>query len=529
MPLSQIDHIVVVMLENRSFDNVLGWLYDARNAPPFQTPPNGATFNGLSGANASNPYNNQQVPAQYGSANTTPNPDPHEMYQFVYAQLNGGPPNLPFPPPQLPPCADAPTPNMQGFIDNYADALSTEAPEQDPTAIMDCFTPAQLPVISALANAYATCDAWFCSVPSQTYTNRSFVHAGTASGYVNNMWKNPGHFPPIEFFVNDTATIFNLLENAGVSWRIYYGGPLFLCQAFLNQNQLRPFGLDKSQRRFFPFANFAADAADASSFPSYVFIEPNFIGNPWTGPENDEHPQATPTEEGGASNVEYGEELLSNIYWTLRGNEELWNSTLLVILFDEHGGTFDHVPPPCTISPDGVTVANAGGYSFGFDRLGVRVPAVLVSPLIDQQVVHTQFDHTTVLRSVIERFLPAGTTLGQREANAASLDAVINLTTPRTDDPAIPKITIAWTPDDFTIDDPKLSDFQRELLAHAIVAAGDAAKHLGIAGDVLDFLAHVAGDIAGLFARLDRRSDALPIIRRLLDLEQRILGDQRIV
>ncbi|MBV8517694.1 MAG: hypothetical protein JO197_09865 [Acidobacteria bacterium] len=528
MPLSQIEHIVVVMLENRSFDNVLGWLYDARNAPPFQTPPNDATFDGLSGANASNPYNGRNVPAAYGSANTTPNPDPNEEYQYVYAQLNGGAGILPFPPPPLPSCTDTPPPDMQGFINDYAEALQTEAPHQDPTAIMDCFTPAQLPVISTLANAYATCDAWFCSVPSQTYTNRSFVHAGTASGYVNNSWKNPG-FPPLEFFVNDTPTIYNLLENAGVSWRIYYGTALFLCQAFLNQHQLRPFALDSSQRRFFPFAQFAADAADASTFPSYVFIEPNFIGNPWTGPENDEHPQATPTEEGGASNVEYGEELLSNIYWTLRGNEELWNSTLLVILFDEHGGTFDHVPPPCTISPDGVTVANAGGYSFNFDRLGVRVPAVLVSPLIDQQVVHTQFDHTSVLRTAIERFLPNGTTLGQRETAASSLDAIINRTTPRTDDPGVPKITIGWTPDDFTIEDPKLSKFQRELLAHAIIAAGDAAKDLGIAGPILDFLAHLAGDVAGLFAWLDRRSDAIGIVRHLLTLEEHLFGDQRIV
>lgn len=489
--LPNIDHVVVVMMENRSFDNVLGWLPNVDGLSGTPTP---GALNGT-GANA------PLYPAQSGSAPTNPNPDPNEEYQFVWRQLSNNFTQTLQPP--LPP----PDVNMLGFINDYATAPNVTTP----TNIMNCFTPAQLPVISTLAGAYAVCDHWFCSVPSQTFSNRSFVHAGTASGFVNNSWPQSG-FPPFGFFVNDTPTIYNLLEAASIPWRIYYGGPLLLCQAFLNQKQLQQYAWG-SQKRFYPMTQFYSDIKNAETFPSYVFIEPNFIGNPWYGPESDMHPQASPVEEDGASNVIYGEQLLYDIYTKLTQSPE-WGSTLLVILFDEHGGTFDHVPPPSTVSPDGVTVSNLGGWSFGFDRLGVRVPAVLVSPWIGQQVCSTVFDHTSLLRTLMEQFnLPSS--LGARAAQATDLSGVFG-TTCNTTPVALTNPNATWTPDQFSIDDPKLTDFQKELLALAIMGAGDlfkAADFGGLLGDLLD---HIAGDIYAWFANIDKRSEALPLIEILM-------------
>ena len=491
--LPNIDHVVVVMMENRSFDNVLGWL-DKAGVIGLSGP---ATPGAMDGTGANAPL----YPAQNGSAPTNPNPDPNEEFQFVWRQLSNDFTQT------LQPPLPAPSVNMLGFINDYATAPNVTTP----TNIMNCFTKAQLPVISTLASAYAVCDHWFCSVPSQTFSNRSFVHAGTSSGYVNNSWPRSG-FPPIGFFVNDTPTIYNLLEAASIPWRIYYGGPLLLSQAFLNQKQLQQYGWG-ANRRFFPTTQFYSDISSAETFPSYAFIEPNFIGNPWYGPESDMHPQASPFEEDGASNVIYGEQLIYDIYTKLTQSPE-WKSTLLVILFDEHGGTFDHIVPPATISPDGVTVSGLGGWSFGFDRLGVRVPAVLVSPWIGSQVCHTPFDHTSLLRTLLEQFnLPSS--LGARAAQATDLSGVFGTTCNTTPVP-LTNPNATWTRDQFSIDDPKLTNFQKELLALAIMGAGDlfeAADFGGLLGDLLD---HIARDIYGWFAKIDKRSEVLPVIEMLM-------------
>lgn len=521
--MAQINHIVVVMLENRSFDNVLGYLY-----------PWSATFEGVDGNQTiqRNPYNGQSYPPTPDCALTDPNPDPNEKYEFVYMQLFD-PPLNPFVPPTYPPPGSdvkpAPipdpitsTPAMTGFVADYASSLQAKGVTNvDPTIIMNCLARGSVPVISALARNYMVCDHWFSSVPSQTFANRSFACAGTSSGYVDNQWDKP-----FGIFVNDTPTIFNMLEAAGKSWAVYYGGPLFLCNAFLTQKQLDPYALDASQRRFWPYKKFLTDVTSAATFPAYSFIEPNFIGSPWTGPETDEHPQASPFEEDGPSNVEYGEALLGQIYAALRQSPE-WESTLLVVLFDEHGGTFDHVPPPANaVAPDSVVVpfCEPGGSNFTFTRYGVRVPAVLVSPWAPPKAVsNTVYDHTSLLRMVIETFGLTGN-LGNREAQANSLTPALTEPTPRTDSPHIPAPTPAWDPNAFTIADPKLTDFQRTLLALAIKRAGDGVEHHGLSGlfgDIVDRVVDVFTDIE---AKLESHSQALPIIQRLMALEEHLLG-----
>ncbi len=199
--LEQIQHIVVLMLENRSFDNALGWLYDPANPAPFnRVPP--ANFEGLYGKQLGNPKpDSTPVPVGKGNVLTDPNPDPGEPYEDVYCQIYGQK-SAPVPIPSPPglPC------NMQGFVYNYAAQKDVIAQKIDPGIIMNCFTPASLPVLSSLAYYYGVCDRWFSSIPSQTLCNRSFVHAGTSSGYVNNGGSNG------ILFTNDTPTIFDLLE-----------------------------------------------------------------------------------------------------------------------------------------------------------------------------------------------------------------------------------------------------------------------------------------------------------------------------
>src|SRR5436305_2180007 len=351
--LNKIEHIVVLMMENRSFDNVLGWLYDPGNQPPFNEVPRGQSFEGLSGKDLSNPRpDGELVPVGKGTDMTDPFPDPNEPYDQVFAQMyNQNPPPTPIP-------NMTTSPDMQGFVINYAEAINKASREAvggadavDPGIIMNCFAPDSLPVINGLANAYAVCDHWFSSVPTQTFANRSFVHAATSSGYVYNFWKTGPHFWDVGVLINDTQTIYNRLHDAGVSWRIYHGGPFLLCNALLIEEKLREFII--LGQHFSAMENFFEDVQRPGGLPAYTFIEPNMMCSKKYGPENDMHPAYAILNTGTPTNVLYGEELIYKIYDALRNSPD-WNSTLFVITFDEHGGCYDHVPtpPPPAIPPD---------------------------------------------------------------------------------------------------------------------------------------------------------------------------------
>ena len=227
--LGEIEHVVVVMLENRSFDNLLGWLYDPSNPVPFnQIPP--PNFEGVYAKALNNPGSKDPVPVSKGYQFTAPNPDPGEPYQDVYAQIFGQEKVLPLN--QVPPKPPTP-PNMNGFLYNYMSHCN----QTDPKTIMDCFTPVSVPVLSSLAHHYGVCDHWFSSIPSQTLCNRSYVHAGTSSGYVNNEGGDG------ILFINDTQTIFNLLSQAGRRWKVYCAGWTVTSLVLLTQNKVWDFAL----------------------------------------------------------------------------------------------------------------------------------------------------------------------------------------------------------------------------------------------------------------------------------------------
>jgi phospholipase C len=220
------DHVVVVMFENRSFDNLLGRLYH---------PDEVRSFEGVLGKELSNPipdwaeYGADRKVVSYGVAASmdTPNPDPGEEYTHVNTQLFGvidPPGNRGVMSEKMVAPYNAPAPGQQptldGFVADYISAFTAEMgrqPTYDEYAqIMTGYAPEQVPVLSGLARGFATFDHWFCEVPSQTFTNRSFFHAGTASGLVVNS------FPTDAFPVHNTAeTLFQRLKANGLSWRVY--------------------------------------------------------------------------------------------------------------------------------------------------------------------------------------------------------------------------------------------------------------------------------------------------------------------
>ena len=507
--LGQIQHIVVLMLENRSFDNALGWLYDPANPSPFNRipPPN---FEGLYGKALSNPKpGGTPAPAAKGSVLTDPNPDPGEPYEDVYCQIYGQPSApSPIPSPPTLPC------DMQGFVYNYAAQKEVIAKKVDPGIIMNCFTPASLPVLSSLAYYYGVCDHWFSSIPSQTLCNRSFAHAGTSSGYVNNGGANG------ILFINDTPTIFDLLETAKKSWKVYCDGLLITSLALLTQEPVWRFFLNDRNNHFGHLEDFVAEAGQPGGLPAYSFIEPIYIDTPGRGAENDMHPESNWFHPDGLSNLEAGERLLYRVYSAVRGSPD-WNSTLLIILFDEHGGCYDHVCPPaapkCTlaVSPDGKVIppGQPGGTGFTFDRLGVRVPAIIVSPFTQAQTIANDcFDHTSVLTTVINCFHLSGN-LGKRQQAAPDVGSALRLEQPRSDQPPIaapgpPKVAgdraLSTAQALVKAKQKPLSELQRRILAGAALRMGEPQADVAGLGNALDGAAYLMKQEAEAHLRRSR-------------------------
>jgi phospholipase C len=383
--LNKIDHFVVLMLENRSFDNILGQLYPAS-----------ASFDGLTG-NEFNPDPNgnpvkvwNAPPDTSKQTMTIPDPDPGELWLDMNVQLFGTP-NVPVPP-------VAP---MKGFVDNYLAQEDVAPGNYDPRAIMHFFTPGQVPVISTLAKQFAVSDRWFASAPCQTWPNRFFVHTATANGYQNNM---PLHLP------YEMTTIYNRFELAGnENWKIY----------FHDIPQSKTLAKLWPLASHFHFFNSFLDDARLGTLPTYSFIEPRYFPL-FTSLPNDQHPP---------HNVTLGEQLIADIYNALRSSPQ-WTKTLFIITYDEHGGCYDHAAPPAATPPSKTPTA-----PFNFDRFGVRVPAVLVSPYIKQGTIlrppgNTPYDHTSIIATLRERFPDLGAPLTDRDAAAPDLAGVLTLANP---------------------------------------------------------------------------------------------------
>ena len=432
-----LDHVVVLMFENRSFDNLLGRLYQPGEVPKFE---------GVTGQELSNPIpawaadtgGRDVVPYGVAPDMNTPRPDPGEEYPHINTQLFGiidpasnrgkraaqmtapynAPPDSRLPPP------------MDGFVADYIGTLQAELGREplyeEYAQIMTGYTAEQMPVVSALARGFATFDHWFCDVPSQTFTNRSFFHAATSSGYVSN--SQPADAFPV---LNSAETIFERLEARGLSWRVYCDPPSHISvTGLIHARRL----LERFDTNFFSTRQFAEDAA-SGQLPAYSFIEPNLLYG-----HNDMHPgfglSYPDVPFDPPSSLVAGEGLLARIYDQVRSassarGSNAWN-TLLLITFDEAGGTYDHVPPPLVPPPD--PGGPAGQFGFRFDRAGVRVPAVAISAWAPERTVVTEdYLHTSLIRTLRDRW-ELGPPLTARDASARSLAPVLTLDTPR--DPA---------------------------------------------------------------------------------------------
>jgi phospholipase C len=371
--MTDIRHVVVLMLENRSFDSMLGFLY-----------PKSDDFDGLVGTESNawtdadgkletvSVWNDPHLTA---ASVCTPDPDPGEAFSDIDMQIHGVAPN--------------PSP-MSGFVANYMQQPITDK-FPDPRAVMHVFKPDQVPIISTLAKAFAVSDRWHASAPCQTWPNRFFAHAASAGGKVNN---TPDH-------LFEMPNVFNLLWDANKSWRVYFHD-IPQCAAL---TRLWPY----LPTHFSLFDDFLSDAK-AGNLPAYSFIEPRYFADTVLNlVPNDEHPP---------HNVAYGEELVAGVYNAVRQGPG-WNNTLLLITYDEHGGCYDHVPPPAATPPGGEPLDG-----FAFDSFGVRVPAVIVSPYIKPGSVlrpsgPTPFDHTSIIATLRDAFGIGSLT--PRDAAAPSL------------------------------------------------------------------------------------------------------------
>ena len=409
--LGSVEHIVVLVLENRSFDHMLGFLYaDSANVSPRTKQP----FAGLTGHEINSDAGGASIPVSAltsGTANLyfTPGANPGEGFVATNMQLFGE---------AHPPAGISAT--NSGFVTDFAATLKgTDAHRpivSGTTAsdIMGIFTPELLPILSGLARGFAVCDHWFSSVPTETFPNRAFLCAATSQGHMDDSTSK-----------YTSQSIFGLLSKHNLAWSIYgYDNPPLTRLNF-------PDTTNAPETHFGVFKDFQAAAA-AGSLGAYTFLEPR-----WGSSGNSQHPNY---------DVSLGEQLIHDVYYALR-NGPGWNQTLLIVTYDEHGGCYDHVPPPSgAVPPDN----SAGEFGFDFTRFGVRVPAVLVSPLIAPGTVFrptgtVPLDHTSILKTVETRWgLPA---LTARDAAAPGVGDVLTLAQPRTDDPlagiAVPKSKIA--------------------------------------------------------------------------------------
>ncbi|MFH8249744.1 alkaline phosphatase family protein [Microbacterium sp. B2969] len=437
------DHVVVLMGENRSFDNFLGWLYTRDNLPAD------ASFDGLGFGDHSNVGpDGTRIAAHIYSGPTdvvmgSPNPDPGEEYPHVNTQLFGTvqPPSnatsqvagmaAPF---NAPPAGTRAT--MEGFLQDYWNNVTRLRQGKEPSAeeasqIMGGFSPEQLPVLSTLAREFAVFDAWHAGVPSQTYCNRSFFHASTSHGFVTNEG-GPGYSKWLD--ASPASTIFNRLEDAGLSWRVYFDE----LQLVSLTGVLHAPVLEKYWRtnRFVYMSHFFEDAKNGT-LPAYAFIEPRMVYN-----HNDFHPPVGVYREGdigdeeivdsAVSDVRAGEKLVASVYDAIKASASTTGSnamnTMLLIAFDEHGGTYDHVPPPAATAPE--LEAPAGEMGFRFDRLGVRVPAIAVSAYTRAgTIVHDEMHHAAVIATLSR--LHGLRPLTRRDDGANDLFSIVNLDAPR--------------------------------------------------------------------------------------------------
>ena len=375
------------------------------------------------------------VPYAIAADMDSPDPDPGEEYQHTNTQLfnvldqaNRFKDATEMVPPYNAP-SEGQQPTMDGFVADYISFLTVELGRQpvydEYSQIMTGYTPEQLPVLSTLARRFGVFDHWFSEVPSQTMANRSFWTAATSSGFVVNR--------PVANFMrhNGAETIFDRLEQHGRTWKVYVLEPDPISfTGIIHMERLR----DRFATNFVPFAEFERDTADGT-LPDFSLIEPNLLAG-----HGDYHPAFGRALLPGVdmlldppSSILAGEVFLGRIYDAIRSasspaGSNVYN-TVLFVGFDEPGGTYDHVAPGAVPPPE--PGGPPGQLGFAFDRSGYRVPAVIVSPWVEEGTVCTEeYRHTSMLATLREVW-DLGPPFTARDAAARSFRDVLGADTPR--------------------------------------------------------------------------------------------------
>jgi phospholipase C len=381
---AKIEHFIVLMLENRSFDHMCGWLNR-----------NNSNIDGLTGAEF-----NVANGTKYYVADTCPyvNPfDPNHAFDHTTRQVMGSMKDWIDPAP------------MSGFaLDHYLDGF----PEF--WTVMHGFPPERVPAISTLAMEFAIFDKYYASVPGPTIPNRLYFHSGTSDGSVHGDDMALAEGWP-------QRTLIDVLDSSNITWKGYYGD---VSDLLYLRSPRKPRNIVNLQ----PLDDFFTAVAEGT-LPSYSWVSPQFYPS-GKGPAQDQHPD---------HDVVEGERLMARVYEAIRKSPK-WETTALLITYDEHGGFYDHVPPPVGCpNPDGKN-ATDDMIPFNFTREGLRVCSVLVSPLVKKgTVVHeapeAQYEHSSIFRTLQNLWGFEEPPLTKRQAWAAPYDDVLSLSTPRTDCP----------------------------------------------------------------------------------------------
>jgi len=407
------------MMENRSFDHIFGYRQGV---------------NGLT--NQSNLLNPAKPESDTNPIFTVNNGAPYAVLagQGPSHSINGT--NYQLCNDKNGPTAANPAKN-NGFVRNYSDSLLHDhvphPTNADLAVVMQAFAPERLPSINALADNFCICDNWYSEVPGPTQPNRLYMHAGTSAGFGFNKWQAK----------LDIRTIYENMEDAGFTWGVYS----------FDTNEVLEFSrINTKKANFKKFDDSFQSDVTSGKLANYSFIVPRSTNsknssNTTGGFANSMH---------APEDARYGDNLIADVYEALRSNADLFSKTLLVITFDECGGFYDHVIPPSDNipNPDGINSPVKGDPSyapvFSFDRLGLRVPTVLISPWIKAGTIDsTRYQHTSVLATVKKMFgLP--NFLTKRDASANTFNRLFDeLSAPRTDAPkklprvALPKISVS--------------------------------------------------------------------------------------
>lgn len=412
----RIKHVFVLMLENRSFDHMLGATpirgRDAETHRETETirRPDDA---GNDVVDASGRVTNHCVVGT--GQKRSVGKDPGHEFGNTLTMLCGHDPQPPYPP--YPPVHNS------GFAQNFA---ATDP--DDPCSVMLSYRgdpegdlPADVPVIAALAREFAVCDRWFSSMPGPTWPNRLFVHGASSAGLDDSPSTGDTLIDElIAGIVFENGSIYELLDSENIDWSVYHD------DAFPQVMALSGMDLPTIEARFHDMDDFEQDLA-AGDVASYVFVEPNYgdVRHNTYRCGNSQHP---------LDDITHGERFLKRVYEAIR-NSPIWEQSVLVVTYDEGGGFFDHVRPGATVAPGDIVSDPVNDHNgFSFTQLGVRVPAIVCSPWIARNVIdHREYEHASVPSTVEALWrLPHMTA---RDAHARDLTNLLTLSSPRTDAP----------------------------------------------------------------------------------------------